>query len=314
MEFSHIPVMKDEVISGLNLKDGGIYFDGTLGGGGHTYEILRQTSPNGKVVATDKDEDALRFTGEKLAEFNDRIILVHDDFKNVKKILSDLNIEKIDGALLDLGVSSYQLDNKERGFSYMSSESKLDMRMDFTQKFSAYNIVNEYSQQQLFQVINDYGEEKFARNIAKNIVEQRALKPIETTGELVEIIDKSIPFKFKKTGGHPAKRTFQAIRIEVNGELRKLRETMFDFVSCLKKGGRFAVITFHSLEDRIVKQAFKYLELDCICDKNMPICVCDKVKEIKFVNKKPIIASEEEMSINPRSKSAKLRVIEKIVD
>ncbi|MBO4323719.1 MAG: 16S rRNA (cytosine(1402)-N(4))-methyltransferase RsmH, partial [Clostridia bacterium] len=268
------------------------------------------TSPNGKLIATDLDIEAVNNGYKRLEEFAGRFKIYNENFKNFNKILEE---EKsgFDGILLDLGVSSYQLDNRERGFSYMSSETKLDMRMNSAQSKSAWEVVNFYDKAKLTYILSVYGEEKFAANIAKNICEARKEKPIETTGELVGIIDRSIPFKFKQ-GGHPAKKTFQAIRIEVNEELDGLKEAVEDMVKGLKRGGRIAIITFHSLEDRIIKQAFSNLETDCICDKRLPICVCGKKRVIKVITKKPIEATEEELQNNSRAKSAKLRVAEKI--
>jgi 16S rRNA (cytosine1402-N4)-methyltransferase len=266
MEFKHLPVMFNECMEGLNLKSGGIYFDGTLGGGGHALGILSRTAPDGVLVATDRDSDAIDAASERLKEYRHRLTIVNDNFKNFTKVVDDLEILSIDGAILDLGVSSYQLDNRERGFSYMSKEEKLDMRMDRKSNFSAYELINTYPEEKLKYIISTYGEEKFASNIAKNIVKARADKPIVTTGELVDICDKSIPFKFKRDG-HPAKKTFQAIRIAVNEELDGLDTAIKDIVKRLKKGGRLAIITFHSLEDRIVKTVFKELQTACICDK-----------------------------------------------
>lgn len=311
MEFKHYSVMKEECLQGLNLKDGGIYFDGTLGAAGHSYEILKRTSPTGRLIATDLDTEAIANATKRLSEFEGRFKLFNTNFKNIAEVLNDENVAFIDGALLDLGVSSYQLDNRQRGFSYLSEDVKLDMRMDQTGGKSAWEVVNNYEKSKLSYIFSVYGEEKFAENIAKNICEERKIKPIDTTGELVRIIDKSIPYKFKQNG-HPAKKVFQAIRIEVNEELDGLSECLKTIVKRLKKGGRLAVITFHSLEDRIVKQTFKDLETDCICDKRLPICVCGKKREIKLVNKKPIEASVTELNENSRSRSAKLRIIEKI--
>ncbi len=303
--------MREECLDGLQVKNGGIYFDGTLGGAGHSYEILKRTSPDGRLVATDLDSEAISSAKERLKEFNGRFTLYNRNFKEFASIKEEMGISGFDGILLDLGVSSYQLDNKDRGFSYMSENSRLDMRMDTAAKKTAYEVVNYYTKSQLSYILSVYGEEKFADNIAKNIILQREEKPIETTGELVKIIDKSIPYKFKQSG-HPAKKTFQAIRIEVNGELDGLGQAIQNMVSGLKKGGRIAILTFHSLEDRIVKQVFKDLETDCICDKRLPVCVCGKKRVIKVINKKPIEATEEERELNPRAKSAKLRIAEKI--
>ena len=311
MKFVHYSVMKEECLEGLNLSPEGIYFDGTLGGAGHSFEILKRTAPSGRLIATDLDKDAIKNAEEKLKEFNGRFKLYNTNFKNIISVLDEENISQIDGALLDLGVSSYQLDNRERGFSYLSDEIRLDMRMDQSSGKSAWEVVNYYEKSKLSYIFSVYGEEKFADNIAKNICEERKIKPIDTTGELVKIIDRSIPYKFKQNG-HPAKKVFQAIRIEVNEELDGLGQCLKDIVKRLKKGGRLVVLTFHSLEDRIVKQTFKDLETDCICDKRFPICVCGKKREIKILTKKPIEASARECEENSRSHSAKLRIIEKI--
>ncbi|MBQ7373395.1 MAG: 16S rRNA (cytosine(1402)-N(4))-methyltransferase RsmH [Clostridia bacterium] len=311
MDFVHYSVMKEECLESLKLSGDGIYFDGTLGGAGHSYEILKRTAPNGRLIATDLDGDAIENAKSKLKEFEGRFSLYNTNFKNFNLVLEQYGVSQIDGALLDLGVSSYQLDNRERGFSYMSQDVRLDMRMDQTSGKSAWEVVNLYEKSKLSYIFSVYGEEKFADNIAKNICEERKIKPIDTTGELVRIIDKSIPYKFKQNG-HPAKKVFQAIRIEVNEELDGLSDCLKDIVKKLKKGGRLVVLTFHSLEDRIVKQTFKDLETDCVCDKRFPICVCGKKKEIKLVTKKPIEASEQECKENSRSHSAKLRIIEKI--
>ena len=310
MKFSHVPVMLEECIQALNLKSNGLYFDGTLGGSGHSYEILKR-SGGGCLIATDLDLTALEVAKERLKEFDGKTTLVHDNFKNFKSITDSLGITEIDGALLDLGVSSYQLDERSRGFSYMSKDVRLDMRMNSEAKLSAYEVVNEYSEKKLKDILYLYGEERFSANIARNIVCERLKKPIETTGELVSIIEKSIPAKFKKDG-HPAKRTFQAIRIEVNGELAGLDEAVHDIAEKLKKGGRLAVITFHSLEDRIIKHAFIDLATGCTCDRSIPVCVCGRSKKVEILTKKPIIASEDERANNPRSLSAKLRIIEKL--
>lgn len=310
MEFKHVSVMLNECIDGLNLKDGGIYFDGTLGGGGHSKAILEKITPNGFLFATDLDDDAIQAASLRLKDYKDNFKAVKSNFKNFDEVANTLNVEKIDGALLDLGVSSYQLDNRERGFSYMAKETLLDMRMDKTSDFSAYDVINGYDEKKLRYVISTYGEERFAQAIARNIVEKRGIAPIKTTGELVEICDKSIPFKFKRDG-HPAKKTFQAIRIEVNGELAGLDKVLRDIVNRLKTGGRLAVITFHSLEDRIVKTVFKDLSTGCNCDKRYP-CVCGRRETVKEITKKPIVASDEEQQNNSRSKCAKLRIVEKL--
>lgn len=310
-KLKHIPVMLEECMTALNVKDGGIYFDGTLGGGGHSFEILKRSAPNGKLVATDLDVYAIGRASERLSEFNGRFTIVNDNFKNFSDIKENLSIDGFDGILLDLGVSSFQLDDRERGFSYMASDVELDMRMNRDNPLSAKRVVNEYDERELKRILTEYGEERFAFQIASNIVKERKVKPIETTGQLIEIIIKSIPKKFQHDG-HPAKRTFQAIRIEVNGELDNLYQTVISMARGLKSGGRIAILTFHSLEDRIVKQAFKELECDCICDKSAPICTCGKKKEIEIITRHPIIASESELEINGRSKSAKLRVAQKI--
>lgn len=310
MEFKHYSVMLKESIDGLNIKSNGIYFDGTLGGGGHSYEILKRSNPSGRLIATDLDEEAISAARVRLKEFSGRFTLINSNYKRIKEILENMGGEKLDGAILDLGVSSYQLDNRERGFSYMADDVRLDMRMNKNQPLSAYEVVNELSEEKLYYILDTYGEEKFAKNIAKYIVERRAVKPIETTGELSEIIDKSIPYKFKQNG-HPSKKSFQAIRIFVNEEIDGLDLCLRDIVDSLKVGGRLAVITFHSLEDRVVKQTFKDLETDCICDKRYP-CVCGRRKKVISITKKPITASEDELSENKRSASAKLRIIEKV--
>lgn len=311
MEFAHIPVMLDECLEGLNIKADGIYVDGTVGGAGHSIEIVKRLSGNGRLICVDKDEDALKAAGERLAPYSDRVTFIHDDYKNLVAELDSIGVGKVDGILLDLGVSSYQLDNAERGFSYMK-DAPLDMRMDRSQRISAYEVVNGYSESELARILFDYGEEKLARQIARNIVRARAEKPIETTLELAKIVEDTYPAKTRWKFGHPAKRTFQAIRIEVNDELSSLGEAVTQMARRLEKGGRMAVITFHSLEDRIVKSAFKELSLACTCPPDFPMCVCGKVQEVELVNKKPIVASEGELEKNSRSQSAKLRVIEKL--
>ena len=303
--------MLGECIDALKVKNGGTYFDGTLGGGGHSYEILKNSAPTGKLYATDLDTYAIGRATERLKEFDGRFVLINDNFKNFNNIKDDYNVEGFDGILLDLGVSSFQLDDRERGFSYMAENVRLDMRMSAENPLTAERVVNEYDERELKRILSEYGEEKFAGIIAKKIIEERKIKRIETTGELIRIIEKSIPKKFQQNG-HPAKKTFQAIRIEVNGELDGLYQTVVDMTRALKKGGRIAILTFHSLEDRIVKQAFKELECDCVCDKSIPICVCGKKKEIEIITKHPITATEKELNENSRAKSAKLRVAEKI--
>lgn len=310
-ELKHYPVMLEECIKGLNLKPNGIYFDGTLGGAGHSYEILKNSSPNGKLIATDLDGQAIERAKIKLSEFDGRFTLVNDNYKNFKNIIYNLGVDNVDGILLDFGVSSFQLDDSSRGFSYIAREAELDMRMDQNQSFSAKDVVNGYSESELAKIIFEYGEDKFARRIAENIIKYRNKKQIETCGELDDIIATSIPKKFQNDG-HPSKRTFQAIRIEVNGELDGLKNAVFEMTRSLKKGGRIVILTFHSLEDRIVKQAFNEMAADCICDKSLPVCVCGHKREINIVTKHPLVASEKELSENSRSKSAKLRIAEKL--
>lgn len=311
MDFVHKPIMLEECIEGLNIKSNGIYFDGTLGGAGHSKEILKRLK-TGLLVAVDKDEEALSVATSRLSEISNNFKVVKSDFKNFNKVLDDLNIDKIDGVLLDLGVSSYQLDNEERGFSYRF-DTRLDMRMDLSQDFSAFDVVNNYTESQLTKIFFDYGEEPFSKKIAKNIVISRENKPIETTGQLVDIIKQSVPEKILRTKGHPAKRIFQAIRIEVNKELDGLDKALKDMINRLNKGGRLVVITFHSLEDRIVKTVFKEFSTDCICPKGFPVCVCGHKASAKLITKKPLVASKQEQEENTRSTCAKLRIVEKIV-
>lgn len=305
----HLPVMLQECIEGLQIKSDAVIIDGTLGGGGHSRQILQQLGPEGKLIGIDKDEDAIERCQEKLGQFDNKI-LVRDDFKNIKGILKELGIEKIDGALLDLGVSSYQLDEQERGFSY-NQDAPLDMRMDRRQQLSAWQVVNEYPEEALRSILRDYGEEKFAHRIAQNMVAARKIAPIETTGQLAKLVEQSIPKKTWAGKGSPCKRTFQAIRIEVNGELKELKQTVEDFIDVLGPRGRLAVITFHSLEDRIVKNAFKEAMDPCICPKDFPVCVCGRVSKGKVVTRKPILPTPQEMEKNKRSKSAKLRIFER---
>ena len=308
MIFSHKSVLLNECIDALNIKPTGIYVDCTAGGGGHSSKILDKLS-TGTLVVIDKDEEALAVCRERLTTGN--VKFVHSDFKNICYILNELGIDKVDGILADLGVSSYQIDNPERGFSYMACDAPLDMRMDAEQNLTAKEVVNSYSEQELTGIIRDYGEEKFAKSIAHNIVLERQRKPIETCGQLVEIIDKCVPHSTRKKGSHPAKRTFQALRIEVNKELEGLEEFVKNAVSRLNTNGRLAVITFHSLEDRAVKHSFNDLATDCICPPNLPVCVCNHRSQGQLVNKKPILPSQSEQIENPRSQSAKLRVFEK---
>ena len=302
--------MPTEVIEGLNVKPDGVYLDCTLGGGGHSELILKKLT-TGRLIATDKDEDAIAFAKERLKEYGDKIIFVHSDFKRADKVLDDLNIDRIDGVLMDLGVSSYQLDAAERGFSYRF-DAPLDMRMDKTQFLTAFNVVNEYNEMDIADILFRYGEERYARKIAANIIRYRGEQSIRTTGQLAEIVEKSYPPKERFKGGNPCKRTFQAIRIEVNEELKELDEIIGKLAERLNKGGRICVITFHSLEDRIVKREFQYLEAKCICPPKQPICTCNKVQTVRIITKKPITASEEELAVNPRAQSAKLRVAERV--
>ena len=307
LEFKHIPVMLNQVIAGLAIKENGIYVDGTIGGAGHSTEIIKKLSSDGLLIGVDRDEEALKASRERLKKYNN-LQLIHDNHDNIPQILQNLHIDKVDGILLDLGVSSYQLDERERGFSYMAEDEKLDMRMDRTQKLSAIDVINKYTQQDLENIIFEYGEEKFAKSIAKGICEARKNSPITTTKELVNIIENSKPFS---KDGHPAKRTFQAIRIEVNDEIKPLYNTVLNLIECLKEGGRLCIITFHSLEDRAVKEAFIEAQGKCTCPKDLPYCVCNYKSLGKIITKKPIEATDEEKKINTRSKSAKLRIFER---
>lgn len=312
MEFKHRPVLLEETIESLKIRPDGIYVDGTLGGAGHASQVCKRLSEKGRFVGIDQDDCALQAAGERLKEFgkNVRIDCVKSNYCQMKSVLENLGIDKVDGILLDIGVSSYQLDNAERGFTYRE-DAPLDMRMDQSSSFSAKDVVNQYDEMQLYRVIRDYGEEKFAKNIAKHIVAARQEKEIETTGELIEIIKASIPAKVRATGGHPAKRTFQAIRIEVNRELEVLQDSIDEMIDLLNDGGRLCIITFHSLEDRIVKNKFRENEAPCICPKNFPVCVCGRKSRGKVITRKPIVPSEQEVQENKRSKSSKLRVFEK---
>ena len=310
MEFEHISVLLEETIKELHIKPNGIYVDGTLGGAGHAYEVCKHLSEEGRYIGIDQDADAIAASTKRLNEFGDQVTIVRDNYVNMPRILKDLGITGVDGILLDLGVSSFQLDEKERGFTYRE-DVPLDMRMDQRQELSAREIVNEYSEMELFHIIRDYGEEKFAKNIAKHIVNKRKEKPVETTGELIDIIKGAIPMKVRAVGGHPAKRTFQAIRIECNRELDVLKDSLDAMIDLLNPGGRLCIITFHSLEDRIVKRAFKKNENPCTCPPNFPVCVCGNVSKGKQVTRKPIVPGEQELQENKRAKSSKLRVFEK---
>ena len=310
MEFRHKSVLLAETIDGLNIKPDGVYVDGTLGGGGHAYEIAVRLSDKGSIIGIDQDAAAIEAAGIRLKDFGEKVTIVRSNYCDMKSRLQELGIDRVDGIVLDLGVSSYQLDTAERGFSYRE-DALLDMRMDTRQEMTARDIVNEYEEMELYRVIRDYGEEKFAKNIAKHIVKARDRAPIETTSELTEIIRQSIPMKYQKKSGHPAKRTFQAIRIELNRELEVLRDSLDDMIEILKPGGRLCIITFHSLEDRIVKSAFRKNEQPCICPPDFPVCVCGKLPKGSVITKKPVLPGEEELECNSRSKSAKLRVFER---
>lgn len=310
MEFKHISVLYNETVGGLLVKSGGVYVDGTLGGGGHSMGIL-SSAKNVRLIGIDRDPEAIEAAGKKLAPFGENVTLVNRNFSEIKSILNDLNIDGIDGAVLDLGVSSYQLDNAERGFSYMHN-SRLDMRMNKDNPKSAYEVINEYSADELKRIFYEYGEEKWSARVAQFIVEKRAQKPIETTFELVDIIKAAIPKRVRAEGSHPAKRIFQAVRIEVNNELGILKPAIKDIVEVLKPGGRIAVITFHSLEDRIIKNAFSDFATGCVCPKNFPVCVCNRQPVVKIITKKPILPTRQEELDNSRSKSAKLRIAEKL--
>ena len=310
MEFKHRSVLLDECIENLNIKENGIYVDGTLGGGGHSYYILKKLNNTGMLIGIDRDMDAINAAKEKLKEFSN-FKAVHDNHANIIKILENLKIYHVDGILLDLGVSSYQLDEADRGFSYMHN-AKLDMRMNREDEFSAYDVVNGYDEDKLYRIFKDFGEERYSRQIAKKICEVRKEKSIETTFELVDIIKSAMPQRALNEKQHPAKRVFQAIRIEVNQELEKLKQAVIDSILSLNNGGRLAIITFHSLEDKIVKHAYEEMEGRCTCPKDFPVCVCNYKSYGKIVNKKPIISTEEELKQNPRARSAKLRVFERI--
>lgn len=311
IRFSHVSVLLRECIEALQIKPNGIYVDCTTGGGGHSLEIAKRLTDGGRLIAIDRDEDALRAAGKRLADFADRVTFVHSNYAMLQSVLADLGIPGVDGVLADLGVSSYQLDTAERGFSYMQ-DAQLDMRMDREQPLRAYDVVNTYSEEELRRILYDFGEEKFARNIAANIVKKRSERPIETTLELAELVKASMPKAAREGGHHPAKRTFQAIRIEVNSELSSIPPALDAAVHALNPGGRIAVITFHSLEDRLVKQKFAALSSGCTCPREFPVCVCGKKSVVRVITKKPVTAGEDELEVNPRSRSAKLRVAEKI--
>lgn len=310
MGFEHKSVLLNETIEGLNIKPDGIYVDGTLGGGGHAYEVCRRLGEKGSIIGIDQDEAAIEAASVRLKDFGEKVTIIRSNYCDMKSKLHELGIDKVDGIVLDLGVSSYQLDTAERGFSYRE-DAPLDMRMDRRQKMTARDIVNDYSEMDLYRVIRDYGEDKFAKNIAKHICLARQETPIHTTGELTEIIKRAIPMKVRATGGHPSKRTFQALRIELNHELDVLRDSLDGMIDFLNDGGRICIITFHSLEDRIVKTIFRRNENPCTCPPNFPVCVCGKVSKGRVITRKPILPSEEELEWNSRSQSAKLRVFER---
>ena len=311
LEFSHKPVMPEECMDSLALKDGGIYFDGTVGGGGHSYEILKRTSPSGRLIATDLDDEAIAAASKRLSEFSGRFEIYKSNYKDFEIVFQRAGIDKIDGALLDFGVSSHQIDDEERGFTYRKADAPLDMRMNTSAYLTAEIALNTYPESEIARILKTYGEETFAKQIARNVVKYREKKPLKTSGEFAEIIKNSIPAKFRY--GAPCERkSFQALRIEVNGELDGLYDLVLSLTRRLKKGGRIAILTFHSLEDRIVKEAFRQLESPCTCPGNFPVCVCGKKPEIKIITKKPITATKEELEYNSRSKCAKLRVAEKI--
>lgn len=311
MEFKHKSVLLEETIDGLQIKEDGTYVDGTLGGAGHASEVCKRLSAKGRFIGIDQDQDAIIAASERLSTYGEKVTIIRSNYCYMASELKSRNIPKVNGILLDLGVSSYQLDNEERGFTYRY-DAPLDMRMDQRQSQTAADIVNGYEERELFRIIRDYGEDKFAKNIAKHIVQARSSAPIETTGQLTEIIRGAIPMKMQITGGHPAKRTFQAIRIELNRELEVLRESLDGMIDMLDDGGRLCVITFHSLEDRIVKTIFRQNENPCTCPSDFPVCVCGKQSKGKVITRKPILPGEEEMEENPRSKSAKLRIFERV--
>lgn len=310
MEFNHYSVLLPETIEQLHIKEDGIYVDGTLGGGGHSFEIAKRLT-TGRLIGIDQDYDALEAAGERLRPFEDRVTFVHSNYEAMVERVHELGIDKVDGILLDLGVSSFQLDTPERGFSYMVEDAPLDMRMNQDNPMTAADIVNDYAEEELYRMIRDYGEDRFAKNIAKNIVKERKNGRIETAGQLNRIIEMSIPKKLQVTGGHPAKRTYQAIRIELNRELDVLAQNLDAFIDLLDDGGRICIITFHSLEDRIVKNTFKKNQDPCTCPKDFPVCVCGKKSKGRVITRKPILPSEEELEQNTRSRSAKLRVFER---
>ncbi len=311
MNFQHVPIMLNEVLEYMEIKSGGVYVDGTLGGAGHSIEIARRMQPGGRLIGIDQDEEAIAASSERLKEFKDSVIIVHNNFRNIKSVVENAGFSAVDGILMDIGVSSHQIDQEERGFSYMQ-DGPLDMRMDKSRALTAEDLLNDLSEKELSRIIKEYGEENWAVRISKFICDERSKNRIKTTGQLVEIIKKAIPAAARKEGGHPAKRTFQALRIAVNDELRVLESAVKDAVSILAPGGRLAVITFHSLEDRIVKTLFNSMEKPCTCPHTIPICMCGKQPELKVVTRKPVTATQEELELNSRAKSAKLRVAERV--
>lgn len=311
LAFSHIPVLLNEVIDALNIKGDGIYLDGTLGGGGHSFEIAKRLDKGGRLIGLDRDDDAIRAAGGKLKDFSDRVTIVRENYGSIKSVSKELSIEAFDGILLDLGVSSHQLDDSERGFSYSRDDSPLDMRMDRREEKTAEAILNSYPEEDLERIIRLYGEERFSRQIAANIVRERAKERLKTSGQLSDIIRKSIPEKFRRTGGNPSKRTFQALRIEVNDELSVLSDSIDDMIELLKDKGRLCIITFHSLEDRIVKEGFRRNEDPCICPPDFPVCVCGRRSKGKVLTRKAVIPGQEELASNKRAKSSRLRVFER---
>ena len=311
MAFNHTSVLLHETVDGLNVRPDGTYVDATLGGGGHAFEVCSRLGDKGRFIGIDQDADAIEAAGRRLAGFGEKVTIIRSNYRDMKPQLHKIGIDRVDGIVLDLGVSSYQLDTAERGFSYRA-DAPLDMRMDQRQKMTARDIVNGYSEKELYRVIRDYGEDRFAKNIAKHIAAAREKSPIETTGQLNEVISHAIPMKIQKTSGHPSKRTFQAIRIELNHELDVLKDSLDDMIDMLSPGGRICIITFHSLEDRIVKSTFRRNENPCTCPDNFPVCVCGNVSKGKVVTRKPILPSQEEMEANSRSKSAKLRIFEHV--
>jgi len=310
MEFSHVSVMLEETIEALNIKPGGIYLDGTVGGGGHSLKIAERLNENGRLICLDQDEEAIKASSERLKDFTDRVRIIRSNFVNFRSVLDSLNIDRVDGILLDLGVSSHQFDDAERGFSYRE-DAPLDMRMDQRNPVTARDIVNNCSEAEIYRIIRDYGEDPFAKNIARHIVKAREKEPIETTFQLVSVIKEAIPARIREKGGHPARQTFQALRIQVNQELQVLEDSLNQMVDSLQDNGRIAIITFHSLEDRIVKKTFRTLENPCTCPPDFPVCVCGKKPLGKTVTRKPVSASKEELEVNPRSRSAHLRVFER---